>query len=156
VLAARRLARGTGDRPDVELLDGGTLSFTLLPTLEIHHRLIVLDAAELGAVPGTVEYFESAAMDEFLGRPRRSVHEVGLCDLLNMARLSGCFPARRALVGVQPGFVGWRDSLSQEVAAALDRAAGLALSLLDRWDREDAPDRADPRLRPILDTGVTS
>lgn len=157
VLAARNLARLVGDRPDVDLLDGGTLSFTLLPTLETHDRLIVLDAADLGEVPGTVRCLESVAMDEFLGRPRRSVHEVGLCDLLNMARLSGCFPARRALIGVQPGVVGWRDGLTPEVDAALAQAAGLALALLDRWDADEAPVAGIPRpLTGVLPVGETS
>ena len=134
VHAARRLGELAGGRHGLQLLDAGTLSFTLLPTLENHDRLIVLDAAQLGAPPGTVKCFESAAMDEFLGRPRQSVHEVGLCDLMNMARLAGCFPARRALIGIQPEFVDWSNSPSDAVAAALDRAAGVALDLLDRWD----------------------
>jgi len=134
VHAARRLAELAGGRRGLQLLDAGTLSFTLLPTLEDHDRLIVLDAAQLGAAPGTVKCFESTAMDEFLGRPRQSVHEIGLCDLMNMARLAGCFPSRRALIGIQPEFVDWSDSPSEAVAAALDRAAGIALELLDRWE----------------------
>ena len=145
VQAARHVARLAAGRPDVELLDGGTLSFTLLPSLELHDRLIVLDAAGLGAAPGTVTCFESAAMDEFLGQPRRSVHEIGLCDLLDLSRLSGCFPSRRALIGIQPGFVGWRDGLTSEVDAALAPAADLALAVLDRWDAEDAPVATVPR-----------
>ena len=137
VHAARRVAELGGRRPGLEFLDGGTLGFTLLPALQDHDRLIVLDAARLDAAPGTVRYFESGAMDEFLGRPRRSVHEVGLSDLLAMARLTGRLPARRALIGIQPEVVDWSDGPSKAVNAALDHAARLALELLDRWDAGD-------------------
>jgi hydrogenase maturation protease len=127
-----------GDATDVELIDGGTLSFTLLPTLEAYERLIVLDSAQLNAPAGTVQGFEGPAMDEFLGRPRRSVHEVGLCDLMNMAQLSGCFPRHRALIGIQPEFIDWSETCSPPVAAALDAAAERAVALVRRWNLEEA------------------
>jgi hydrogenase maturation protease len=125
-----------GDASDVDLLDGGTLSFTLLPTLEAYERLIVLDSAQLNAPAGTVACFEGPAMDEFLGRPRRSVHEVGLCDLMNMAQLSGCFPSRRALVGIQPELIDWSEACSGPVAAAIDDAAAQVVALVRRWRAE--------------------
>ena len=134
VHAARWLGRLAGDRPGLEFLDGGTLGFTLLPRLEQHDGLIVFDAARLGGSPGSVRCFESAAMDEFLGQPRCSAHEVGLCDLMDMARLAGHLPRRRALVGIEPGRVDWIDSPSAAVGRALDHAARVALDLLDRWD----------------------
>jgi hydrogenase maturation protease len=136
VHAARRVAQLAGPRPDLELLDGGTLGFSLLPSIEDHDRLIVFDAARVGGTPGAIKCFESAAMDEFLGRPRRSVHEVGLCDLLDMARLAGRAPIRRALIGIEPGFVDWSVAPSAAVADVLDEAAALALELVDRWDAE--------------------
>ena len=46
---------------DITCLDGGTLSFTLAPWIEEADNLIVIDAAELNAVPGTVEVFEEQA-----------------------------------------------------------------------------------------------
>lgn len=128
------LAARLGEQPGVTLLDGGTLSFTLLPRLEDAERLIVFDAARLDAPAGTVRCFEGPEMDEFIGRPNCSVHEVGLVDLMNMSRLSGRFPRHRALIGIQPEFVGWRDSPSAPVAAALEKAADCALALLQDWN----------------------
>src|SRR5580658_1063115 len=82
-----------------EFVDGGTLSFSLLPYLEATHSMLVADAADLDREPGAIGLFEGAAMDEFLKIPRRrTVHEVGLVDLLDMARLLGCLPDRRALL----------------------------------------------------------
>lgn len=138
VHALERIRTLLDDGSDVDLLDGGTLCFTLLPTLEAYRRLIVLDAAQLGASAGAVESFEGRAMDEFLGRPRRSVHEVGLCDLMTMAQLSGCFPQHRALIGVQPEFIDWSEACSPPVEAALDEVARRAVEFVRRWDVEDA------------------
>ena len=100
--------------------------------------LIVLDAAQLNGPAGTVESFEGTEFDEFLGRPRRSVHEVGLCDLMSMAMLSGCFPSNRALIGVQPEFIDWSDHCSPPVAASLDDIAQRAVAYVRRWDAEAA------------------
>jgi hydrogenase maturation protease len=125
-----------GDTANVDLLDGGTLSFTLLPTLETYERLIVLDAAQLNAPAGTVASFEGKEFDEFLGRPRRSVHEVGLCDLMSMAQLAGCHPQCRALIGIQPELIDWSETCSPPVAAALDDAARRAVEFVRRWDAE--------------------
>jgi hydrogenase maturation protease len=136
VHALERTRELLGDAADVDVLDGGTLAFTLLPTLEQYQRLIVLDAAQLEAPAGTVEAFEGAAMDQFLGRPRRSVHEVGLCDLMSMALLSGCFPERRALIGIQPEFIDWSETCSPPVAAALEEVAQSAVAFVRRWNEE--------------------
>lgn len=40
---------------DVEYVDGGTLSFTLATAIENADRLIVLDATQLNAAPGTMK-----------------------------------------------------------------------------------------------------
>jgi hydrogenase maturation protease len=117
-----------------ECVDGGTLSFSLLSYIEAVDSMLVIDAAELDGVPGTVNLFEGAAMDEFLkSARRRTVHEVGLIDLLDMARLQGCLPGRRALLCIQPGRIDWCEELSAPVAAAMPAAAQQARTLLAQW-----------------------
>jgi hydrogenase maturation protease len=128
-----RLRRELG--PDAaDFVDGGTLSFSLLPYLEATDSMLVIDAAELNRAPGAVALFEGTAMDEFLtSTRRRSVHEVGLIDLLDMARLQGCLPPRRALLCIQPGRIDWSETLSAPVAEALPAAVQQAQALLQRW-----------------------
>ena len=117
----------------VTYLDGGTLSFTLAGPIEEADNLIVVDAAEVKAPPGTVRNFIGEEMDRFLGMPRRSAHEVGLLDLLDIARLTRSLPERRALVGIQPLEFGWGERPSEPVAAAIPRAAAIVLELRRRW-----------------------
>ncbi len=120
IIAMRELEARFGTREDVEFLDGGTLSFTLAVPISECSALLVIDAAELDAAPGSVRSFEGDEMDRFLGANRKSsVHEVGLLDLMSISRLAGHWPDRRALIGVQPAVVGWGESLTPEVEAAL-------------------------------------
>jgi hydrogenase maturation protease len=117
----------------VEFLDAGTLGFMLLPHVEQCDALLALDAASVGGAPGEHRIFEGAEFDEFVRQPRCSVHELGLHDLIDAARLTGALPARRALVGVQPECLGWGMSLSPPVEAALPAAVEAAAGLLERW-----------------------
>lgn len=117
----------------VTYLDGGTLSFTLAGAIEEADNLIVLDAAELKAEPGTVRAFAGAEMDRYLGTAKRSVHEVGLLDLMDIARLTDTLPENRALVGIQPREFGWGERPSDPVAAAVPQAAAEVLALVRAW-----------------------
>ncbi len=121
--------------PDAaEFVDAGTLSFSLLSYVEATDSMLVIDAADLNSEPGTIGMFEGAAMDQFLQTSRRrTVHEVGLIDLLDMARLQGCLPDQRALLCIQPGVIDWSETLSAPVVAALPVAARQAQALLSRW-----------------------
>lgn len=122
------------DDESVELLDGGTLSFTLAVPIAETDALIVVDAAQLHAEPGTTVLFEGEAMDHFLaGNRKASVHEVGLVDLMQIARLTDSWPARRALVAIQPVRVAWGEHPTEAVAAAVPMACAHIHSLIGAW-----------------------
>jgi hydrogenase maturation protease len=123
---------------DVELLDGGTLSFTLAGPIQDADALIVVDAAQLKSAPGTLQIFQGQAMDSFLMNNRRSsVHEVGLTDLRAIAMLAGHWPAHRAMVAIQPQKLDWGESPTEAVAAAIPRACEQIESIIGAW-RHDA------------------
>ncbi|HNQ04455.1 MAG TPA: HyaD/HybD family hydrogenase maturation endopeptidase [Thiobacillaceae bacterium] len=123
---------------DVELLDGGTLSFSLAAPIADADALVVVDAANLKAAPGTLRVFEGEAMDAFLvGNRKSSVHEVGLTDLRAIALLEGYWPRHRALVAIQPQLVDWGEAPTPAVAGAIPDAAGAVRDLIRRW--HDAP-----------------
>ena len=125
-------------RDDIEFVDGGTLSFTLAVPISECDALLVLDAAELGAEPGTVRSFEGDAMDRFLGESRKSsVHEVGLLDLRAISLLTGFWPQHRALIGIQPAFVGWGEELTPAVVAALPEICSTAAEIIGRFVKSE-------------------
>lgn len=121
------------NQPHVRYLDGGTLSFTLATELQNSDALIVLDAAELHAKPGTVRCFEDLEMDQYLGQAKRSAHEVGLLDLMDMARLMDRLPEQRALIGIQHETIDWGEAPTAAVANAIPDAAATAMSLIEKW-----------------------
>lgn len=132
--ALKALAGSSEDLSAVQFLDGGTLSFSLAAEIEECQGLIVFDAAEMSVPAGEIHVFEGTAMDCFLGGNRkRSVHEVGLIDLMAIAALEERLPVRRALIAIQPAMIAWSDTPSTEVAASIPAACACALELVERW-----------------------
>ena len=132
----RRLAPETTDDPSVICVDGGTLSFTLAVPIGDCQQLIVVDASALGGAPGCIRVFEDEEMDSQLRSHAKTVHEVSLADLMDMARLTDTLPKRRALIGIEPGFIGWGERLTPDVDAAIPAAIERIRDLLDRWNTD--------------------
>jgi hydrogenase maturation protease len=134
VHVARRLALQLAGRDGVQVVDGGTLGFTLAPLIQDAYRLIVLDAMQLSRPPGTVQRFLDAEVDELLSQTRLSVHEIGLRDMLAISRLTDSCPPQRALIGIQPASLEWGTEPTPLMAQALSTAADMARNLLeDPW-----------------------
>jgi hydrogenase maturation protease len=134
VFAIRQLADLAAQRDDIELMDGGTLSFSLAGAIEDADNLIVIDAAQYDGEPGTTKVFVGEQMDEFIGGNRKcSVHEVSLIDLMAIALLAGQLPRQRALIGIQPQTIEWGDTPSLPVSAAIQLACDQAMQLVAEW-----------------------
>ena len=123
------------DIPNLTFLDGGTLSFTLATWIEDCTNLIVFDAAQLNQPAGTVQSFTGDDMDHFLGTCKHSAHEVGLLDLMDIARITGHLPENRALIGIQPQSTDWGMQPSEPVQNALGQAVSEAATIIKRWHK---------------------
>lgn len=134
-VGVQALARLREDGADegLVLVDGGTLGLALLEYVEGADGLIVIDAARLDLAPGSVRRYCDAALDALLRSRIRTVHELGLKDLLDMARVNGALPARRALITVEPARVDWDTALSPVVAAALPEIGRLVRETGAEW-----------------------
>jgi len=135
VLSALRAGPALPD--DVELLDGGTLSFTLAGPIQDADALIVVDAANIDSPAGHWRLMEGDAMDAFLlGNRKSTVHEVGLTDLRAIALLAGHWPARRAMLAIQPQVMDWGEAPTAVVAAAIPAVAAAIFDLVGAWQHE--------------------
>ena len=125
----------------VELVDGGTLGFALLEKVESARRLIVVDAAQLDAEPGTVQSFRNRDMDVYLtSRKRSSVHEVNLLDIMAAAKFRGLMPRDYALVGIQPACMDWGSEPTEAVARGVAEATRVVLDMLqEEMEPEEMP-----------------
>ena len=136
VHAIKHLQQHYANIPDTDYIDGGTLSFTLAGLIEQTQNLIVIDATQLHAQPGTIRTYVGDKMDAFLNHNRKSsVHEVSLMDLLSIAALAEQLPSRRALVGIQPQIVDWGEFPSASVRAAIPQACAQVVSLIQAWQQ---------------------
>lgn len=117
VIAARVLQQER--LPDgVEVVEGGAGGFDLVFELEGRRRAIIIDAADMGAPPGTVRGFALDDVETELVTLHASLHQVGLPDVLEIARLVGPLPDVW-IIGVQPKEVLPGFGLSPEVGRAI-------------------------------------
>lgn len=126
-LTAECQARGI----DLRWIEGGTLGLELTHFLEDVECLLVLDAVAMQQIPGTVARYEG---DRLYQLPAgRSVHLMGLSDLLVAIRLLGNSPREVILLGVEPASTAWGLEMSAEVTAALPLLMGVAKKQIAAW-----------------------
>jgi hydrogenase maturation protease len=103
---------------DVSLVEGGTLGLELLPYVWDCDRLIVIDAVDVGAPPGTLVRMSGEELNALPGNS--SVHQLGVPDLLVALRMLAERMPQVVLLGVQPESTDWSCDLSPHVAATID------------------------------------
>lgn len=120
--------------PDnVIVLDGGTLGLDLLAYIEETSHIVIVDAVNAGKEPGTLVRLVNDEIPAFLG-PKVSPHQVGLQDLLALARLRGHFPEEVILWGVQTAHLEPGLDLSPKVAAQIEPLCLRVIEELARWN----------------------
>lgn len=131
MLALRRLAEDVRLPREVEAVEGGTLGLDLLHAVYGVTHLLVLDAVDTGAAPGTLARFEGAGLARL--PTSKSVHLLGLSDLMNVLLLMEAPPMETVLLGVQPESTDWGTALTSLVEAAQDELIERALAQLAEW-----------------------
>jgi len=119
----------------IEFIDGGTLSFTLINFFDNSDNLIIIDATNLRADPGTIQIFIADDVTQFLNTYKpNAVHDVNLFDVLTTARLMNRYPKNIALIAVQPKTMSWGTCLTEAVQSALPQVNRHVSDLFDQWD----------------------
>jgi len=117
--ALDRLERDYRIPPGVRLVEGGTLGLSLLDEIAQARHVILVDAVATDAPPGSLVRLGGGDVMDAV-REQLSVHQVGVADLLNAARLIGRYPASVVLLGLVPGSIGLEVSRTRVVESALD------------------------------------
>jgi hydrogenase maturation protease len=142
--------------PDTRLVDGGTLGLDLLRDLDGARGLLVVDAADLGALAGTV----TVRRDERAGRGPAGIPAGGdghgVAELLAVAGLLGILPAAVSVIGIGLGEIGVGPALSSRVAAAGPRAVAAARRELGSLDARAAASGAARTAQPGELAGATA
>ncbi len=136
---------------DVCVMDGGTQGIFLLPWVRSARRLLIFDAIDFGLPPATLKLIEGDSVPRYMGAKKVSMHQAGFQEVLASAQLSGDFPGKLALVGVQPELLNdYGGSLTDSVKAQIEPALDLARSVLERWGVHPRP-----RSAPATDSDLT-
>lgn len=130
---AVRLLEKTADFPEnVHLIDGGTQGVYLLDYLESTDRLLIFDAI----IPQDHEFkvytYQREDLPAFIHR-KMSSHQMGLSELISLAKLHGKEPEKMVLIGVPPKQLDMQVGLSPEVSALLPKAVAEGQSVLKDW-----------------------
>ena len=117
--------------PEVELIDGGTATMDLLSLIHKAERIIIVDALKAGGVPGTLYRCLPEELEDTSERPL-SLHQVGLLDVLGMARQLGG-SAAVVIIGVEPKEISWGLDLTEELRAAVPKVVEAVCAELRGW-----------------------
>lgn len=130
--AVAELTRKHAFPDEVTVLDGGTLGLDLLPRFEGVSRLLILDAVDMGAPPGTLFRLEGEEVPRAFAT-KLSVHQMGVQDLLAVAELQGNLPAELVAIGVQPGSIEVGIDFTPDVERAIPEVLRTIEEELTRW-----------------------
>lgn len=130
VVALNRLRDDWEIPDDVELVDGGTWGMNLLPLLESHDQVILLDAINTGARPGTLVLLRRDDLPRYFAH-KLSPHQLDLREVLALAELRESLPETLIAIGVQPEKVELDAMLSARVGAAVRRMVALTVDQLE-------------------------
>lgn len=125
-----RLGEEWDIEPAAALVDGGTWGMNLLPTIEDAGRLILLDAINVGAAPGTVVELARHQIPRFLAT-KISPHQVDLRDVLAVAELRRTLPEDTIAIGLQPAVVALSDALTPVVRDRIEEAVAAVVGALE-------------------------
>jgi hydrogenase maturation protease len=115
--AIERLRSDARVPEDVALIEGGTLGLELLTYIWDCSYLLVLDAVDVGQLPGTLVRMSSEELQTLPGKG--SVHQLGVADLLVALRVLAQRQPTVVLLGVQPATTDWGTELSPAVEAVM-------------------------------------
>ena len=124
---AGELARRVGGGVDVRQLAGD--GFSLLDAFGGAHQVLLVDAVQSGAPPGTVHRLDAAAGPLPAAVLRCSTHLLGVAEAVELARALGDLPRQLTVYGIEGADFSTGEGLSPAVTAA---AAALVETLAEQ------------------------
>ena len=111
----------------VEVHDGGVAGIGLLDYFPGASKVLLIDAAEMNLEAGAVVRFTPEEVAGNPGGPRFSSHDIGLLEVLELARALDQCPPEVVIFGIQPKEISWGMELSPEVRASIPKVTEAVL-----------------------------
>ena len=132
----------------VEILDLGTPGLDIAPYLYDRDLVILIDAVQSDAMPGTVCLFQENEITNHRAQLHLTGHDPGIQDSLAHLRLAGHAPKELIVVGTAPKSSEFGSGISPDVLTASSNALVTIARLL-----QDRGVRCQRRL-PILEPNI--
>ncbi|GGP02786.1 HybD peptidase [Cloacibacterium rupense] len=126
----------TSQFPDnISFIDGGTGGFTLVPYIESHRHVIIVDATMDGKEEGTITLLTPKFSDDF--PVSLSGHNFGLKDMMDiltfMEKMPKIYLFTVTISKMEPMYL----ELSPKVAAAIPKVTDMVLDLVHKIKKEN-------------------
>ena len=115
---------------EMTVVEGGTSGLGIIGLMEGYQRVIMVDAADMGHPPGHVVRFTPSEARFKTAETLLSLHQIGLGEVLTLAKALEVAPAELVIIGVQPSQVEMGAGLSPEVERAIPQTIRIILDEL--------------------------
>lgn len=132
VEAVRYLESNFKLSPEVNIIDGGTQGLYLLDYIESTDCLMIFDAVIPQSYEFKVYVYRNDDLPTFIHR-KLSAHQMGLSELLSVAKLHGKVPNEIALIGVPPVSLDMNVGLTDKVRSLVPAAAEIGAEIIREW-----------------------
>lgn len=109
-----RLCRDHG----IDILDFGTASFDLIHKFELYQKVLIIDAAKCGLLPGELMIFNLSKAKYIIENNMTSTHEIGLKSLFELVNRFG-LKTEIIIAGVETEDQSFGEGLSDPVRKGL-------------------------------------
>ena len=106
--------------PDVDFADLGTAGPSVVHALAGYHKVIFVDCAFMGEMPGTIRRFTPADVRSKADRRRSSLHQGDLLASIDLAHALGECPEEIVIFGIEPETVRPGEALSATLRKRLE------------------------------------
>lgn len=115
---------------NIELFDGGTAGFDLINVVSERKKVIVIDAVNGGEPPGTIYKFSP---EDIKSRNIMydSLHQLGIIESLQMAKLLDKYPDECIIFGIEPKTIDWGLELTESLKVMVPKTIELVLKELN-------------------------
>lgn len=116
---------------EVKLMDGGTQGLYLLPLVQDADILVIFDAIDYGLPAGTLKLVDDHDVPSYLGVKKMSLHQTGFQEVLALSAITGRYPTKVLLIGVQPlDLDTYGGSLTEPVRTQMESSVVAAIHFL--------------------------
>ncbi len=123
------MARLLEQDPWIDVVDGGNGGLGLIPLMEGYDRIVIVDATSGAGEIGKVQVFHEIPES---GIPSLSIHELGIPEVLALARTLGIAPDV-IIVGIEGGQMpGFSGEMDPAVRAAIPEASRIVAEEVGR------------------------